>query len=244
MDRFIDRAFVLATLDYGDSDRLVTLLTREHGKVTAFASGARKSKRRFAGALEPTTLLRAQLVERSSDTVRIDGADIERHFHRIRDDLPRIARALYCLELCRELLKDREPHPQLFDLLQRYLEMLDEGAAGPTSLLAFELSALQYAGFQPSFGSCAICGGAPDSAPSFDPQHGGVVCPRCRGRAEGALGISVELASGLAALQRGVRQPLPEPVRREARTVLNHFIDCQIGRKLKSVEFMRQLYLD
>ncbi len=102
MERFEETAVVLSTLDYADADRLVTLFTRSHGKLTAFAVGARKSKRRFAGALQPFTLLRAQLVERRGDTFRLDAADIQETFHRIREDLPRIARALYCLELCRE----------------------------------------------------------------------------------------------------------------------------------------------
>src|SRR5262249_37282659 len=63
MERWEDEALVLGTLDYGDADRMVTLLTRSGGKLTAFAAGARKSRRRFAGALEPGTVLRARLVE-------------------------------------------------------------------------------------------------------------------------------------------------------------------------------------
>src|SRR5687768_7026626 len=125
MDRFEEQAVVLSTVDYGDADRLVTLFTRGRGKLTAFASGARKSKRRFAGALEPFTVVRAQLVERRGDTYRLDNTDILASFVRVRADLTLISRALYCLELCRELVKDKEPHPRLFSLLVEYLEMLD-----------------------------------------------------------------------------------------------------------------------
>ena len=64
MERFWERALVLSHLDYGDADRLVTLFTAARGKLTAFAAGARKSRRRFAGALEPFTLIQAKLVER------------------------------------------------------------------------------------------------------------------------------------------------------------------------------------
>ncbi|HLL53966.1 MAG TPA: DNA repair protein RecO, partial [Myxococcaceae bacterium] len=140
MDHFTEQALVLSTVDYGEADRLVTLFTLGRGKLTAFAAGARKSKRRFAGALEPFTLLKVQLVERRGNTYRLDGADIERGFYSIREDLARISRALYCVELCRELVREDEPHEQLFYTLISYLDQLEQQAAGPTSLIAFELA--------------------------------------------------------------------------------------------------------
>src|SRR5687768_15720753 len=114
MERSADEALVLSVLDYGDADRIVTLFGERQGKLSAFAAGARKSKRRFAGALEPCTLLRVQLVERHGTTVRLDSAEILKTHHALRSDLGRLSRALYVAELCRELLRDREPHPQLF----------------------------------------------------------------------------------------------------------------------------------
>src|SRR5688572_23140071 len=175
MDRFEEQAVVLSTVDYGDADRLVTLFTQTRGKLTAFAAGARKSKRRFAGALEPATLVTAQLVERRSDTFRLDSVDIQRGFYGLRGDLPRIARALYVVELARELVRDNEPHPELFRDVVAYLEALDAGKAGPTSLIAFELTALAGAGFMPRLDRCAVCGGGLGESPRFDPDHGGAI---------------------------------------------------------------------
>ena len=180
MDRWEDEALVLGTLDYGDADRLVTLLTRRRGKLTAFAAGARKSRRRFAGALEPGTLLRARLVERHGSTVRLDAVEVVQAFPRIREELSRIARALYALELCRELLRDDEPAPELLSLAVEWLGKLDAGEAGPTSVLAFELQALALAGLMPRFDACALCGGPPGEAPRFDVDHGGAVCSGSR----------------------------------------------------------------
>src|SRR5262249_60950580 len=116
MERWEDEALVLGTLDYGDADRMVTLLTRSRGKLTAFAAGARKSRRRFAGALEPGTVLKARLVERHGSTVRLDAGEGLNAFPRIREELPRIARALYALELCRGLLREAEPAPERLSL--------------------------------------------------------------------------------------------------------------------------------
>lgn len=242
--RIVDEALVLSTVDYGEADRIVTLFTRDRGRVSAFAAGARKSKKRFAGALEAGTHLKAQLVERRGDTFRLDGADIVQSFHRLRDDLPRIARLLYCLELVRELTRDHEPHVGLFDQLRDYLTKLDSKEAGPTSLLLFELDALAKAGFMPSFSPCALCGQLTGERPRFDAEQGGVVCFACSPRVPRGFPVSPEVVNALARLQAGERTPMPPETRAKARQLLNVFIAHHLGRKLKSVDFMEQVGAD
>lgn len=244
MERFSDEAVVLSVLDYGEADRIVTLFTRERGRITAFAAGARKSKRRFAGALEPSTHLKVQLVERRGSTMRLDSADILGSFPRLRAELPLIARALYCVELARELTREHEPHPELYALLVNYLTALDARQAGPTSLIAFELTALMHAGLMPRFDVCALCGEEAGEAPRFDPAHGGAVCGACALRSREGVRVAPELLQALRALQEGGRTPMAAPERQRARELLNLFIAHQLGRKLKSVEFMAQLGLD
>src|SRR3990172_5979436 len=96
---------VLRTIDYGEADRIVALLTRERGKVSVFARGARSSRRRFGGALEPFTLLRLEARERrGGDLLALDSVAVERGFGAIRTDLARIACASYACELSPELL--------------------------------------------------------------------------------------------------------------------------------------------
>jgi DNA repair protein RecO (recombination protein O) len=174
----------------------------------------------------------------------MDNADVERKFSTVRGELPLIARALYCLELCRELVRDREPHPGLFALLLEYLELLDQKTAGPTSLIAFELNALARAGLMPRFDRCAVCAGPTGETPWFDPDHGGALCSGCRDRAFHCVSVSPQLIHSLSALQSGDRNPLSGPARRAARELLNLFIAHHLGRRLKSVDFMVQVGLD
>ncbi|MBS1153543.1 MAG: repair protein RecO [Myxococcaceae bacterium] len=244
MERFVEEAVVLASLDYGDADRVVTLFTRGRGRLSAFAAGARKSKRRFAGALELGTHLKAQLVERRGDTCRLDSVDIVSSFFTLREDLPRISRALYCLELCRELTRDHQPHEPLFDCLLAYLTELDARRAGPTSLLKFELDALRLTGFMPRFAPCAICGSLTGTRPRFDPEAGGVTCEGCAHRVPQGLPVTAEVVEALARLQAGERTPLPPETRARCRELLNVFIAHHLGRKLKSVDFMHQVGTD
>ena len=244
MERFVEDAVVLATVDYGEADRVVTLFTRGRGRLTAFAAGARKSKRRFAGALELATHLKVQLVERGGDTCRLDGADIVSSFFALRDDLPRISRAMYCLELCRELTRDHEPHQALFDCLLAYLGELDARRAGPTSLIKFELDALKLTGFMPRFAPCAVCGGPTGERPRFDPEAGGVACDGCAHRTPLGLPVTEAVVDALARLQAGERTPLSPEIRARCRELLNVFIAHHLGRKLKSVDFMHQVGTD
>ena len=245
MERVVEDAIVLITVDYGEADRVVTLLTRGRGRLSAFAAGARKSKRRFAGALEPGTHVRAQLVERRGDTWRLDNVDVVATFHTLRDDLALIARSAYALELCRELTRDLQPHYELYDALLAYLGALDQRKAGPTSLLKFELDALSMTGFQPRFSPCSMCGGGVGGLRTlFEPDAGGVVCEQCAPRAPWAVPIAPVVLDALSRLQAGERTPFEPEVRARARELLNLFIAHHLGRRLKGVEFMAQLGVD
>ncbi|HEY0839497.1 MAG TPA: DNA repair protein RecO, partial [Vulgatibacter sp.] len=108
-------AIVLGVVDYGDSDRVVTLLTRERGRLPAFAAGARKSKRRFAGALDPFTRLAVRLSEGKGELYFLASCEVLSAHAGLRADLGRIGHAGYAAELCRELCREREPHPEIYD---------------------------------------------------------------------------------------------------------------------------------
>ncbi len=240
---------VLRAVDYGEADRVVTIFTRERGKVSAFARGARASRRRFGGALQPFTLLTAEARERAgSDLLGLDGVAVTRGFAGLRGDLARIACAAYAAELTRELVRDHEPHEELFDLLVEYLELLDAGPARPAALRAFELGALRAAGLMPRLDACARCGGATAAGPArFDAGQGGVLCPRCAPTAPlGAPTLSAAAAAALLHLQEGglaraAAEPLAPAAGREVREALTAFIEHQLGRRLAARRFLDEV---
>jgi len=243
-------AIVLRTVDTGESDRVVTLLTRERGKVSAFARGARASRRRFGGALEPFTLVAAEARERSaSDLLSLESVSPLDPFGGIRDDLARIACAGYAAELARELVRDHEPHEELFDLLAAYLAALAGDAASPSSLRAFELGALRAAGLSPRVDACARCG-APlpgDAAIRFDPSRGGALCARCAPLAAPSAPLLSPAArsllerlseGGLAAARR--ERPTAEAAR-QARDALTAFVEHHLGKRLRARAFLDEV---
>ncbi len=238
-------------MDYGESDRVVTLLSRELGKVSAFARGARASRRRFGGALEPFTLLAAEARTRAaSDLLGLESVAVERAHGAIRGDLARIACAAYAAELARELVRDHEPHPELFDLLAAYLALLDGAPARPAALRAFELGALREAGLAPMLEACARCGRAlepGERALRLDPAQGGVVCLACLPAASpGAPLLSPASLAALLRLQAGglaaaAAEPLPPPLGREVREALDAFVTYHLGRTLAARRFLDEV---
>jgi DNA repair protein RecO (recombination protein O) len=243
-------AIVLRTVDTGEADRVVTLLTRERGKVAAFARGARASRRRFGGSLEPFTLLSAEVRERSaSDLLGLESVTPLEAFGGIRADLARIACAGYAAELARELVRDHEPHEDLFDLLAAYLAALDRAPARPAGLRAFELGALRAAGLAPRLDACARCGRPPPAAAvaRFDPGQGGVLCEACAPwAAPGAPSLSPAAVAALARLSEGglaraEAEDLAPPAGREVRDALTAFLEHHLGRKLRARRFLEEV---
>jgi DNA repair protein RecO (recombination protein O) len=246
-------AIVLRTVDTGEADRVVTLLSRERGKVAAFARGARASRRRFGGALEPFTLLAAEVRERpGAELLQLESVSPLDAFGGIRADLARIACAAYAAELARELVRDHEPHEDLFALLAAYLSALAAAPALPAGLRAFELGALRAAGLLPRLDACARCGlPLPPTPPSpmlrLDPAHGGVLCAACTPlAAPGAPALSAATAAALARLASGglaaaAAEPLPAPAGREARDAVGAFLEHHLGHRLAARRFLEEV---
>jgi DNA repair protein RecO (recombination protein O) len=238
------QAFVLRTVDFGERDRVVSLLSRERGKLSAFARGARTSRRRFGGALEPFTRLQAELRERpGAELWTLEDVTVERGHGGIRADLARIACAGYACELAGALVRDAEPHEDLFDLVGSYLARLDEGPARPWDLRAFELGALRATGLMPRLDACARCGRPAGGGPvRFDPAHGGVLCPSCRGlSAPGARDARAETIAALVALQAGEEPATDAAAGSEARDLLTLYLDHQLGRRLQARRFLEEI---
>ncbi|AKU89940.1 DNA repair protein RecO [Vulgatibacter incomptus] len=249
MNERSSEAIVLGSVDYGESDRIVTFLTRDRGRLSAFAAGARKSKRRFAGVLEPFTRLEVRLQERRGELLFLASCSLHDGHAGLREDLGRIAHAGHAAELCRELCRDREPHEELFDLLAVYLRALCGEPARPEDLLAFELAALRHAGVSPRFTDCALCGAGADGGALFDPAHGGIVCGACAGQAQpGSIRADAQTLEAVRALQAagpfaGVAVDDPR-TRRAASGLVRSFTREIVGKPLRSLDFLAQVGLE
>ncbi|HJV66074.1 MAG TPA: DNA repair protein RecO [Geomonas sp.] len=141
-------AIVLRLTDYGEADRIVSLFTLEHGKLQGIARGAKKSRKRFGGALDPFAHLKIQL-QQGNGLASLLSADIVGIFPGIRGDLAKIGTAAYACELVERLTPDEEASPRLFRLLYCYLERLDTAPLAPSDRRFFAVNLLKILGYQP-----------------------------------------------------------------------------------------------
>ncbi|OGU11523.1 MAG: DNA repair protein RecO [Geobacteraceae bacterium GWC2_58_44] len=139
---------VLRLTDYGEADRIVSLFTLEQGKLQGIARGAKRSRKRFAGALDPFAHLKLQL-HQGPGLATLLSADIVSIFTGIRGDLTKIGSAAYACELVERLTPDEEPNPRLFRLLFCYLERLDLAPPSPSDRRFFAVNLLKILGYQP-----------------------------------------------------------------------------------------------
>lgn len=234
------QAFVLSAIDYGDADRIVTLFTLEHGRIRAFARGARKSRKRFGPALEPFAGIAVQgrIKEGLSS---LHQADTRSLFPGIRGSLDRIAHALYACELVEGITPEGHPLPRLYRLLSAYLEHLETEAATGDDRRFFEINLLNILGYRPSLENCSRCGSSFDNGGALLLHAGETVCRFCS--ATGRV-LSVQTLATLAACLRTGRFgliPFPPDTLRQAGDLLDDAIAAHTGRRLKSLEFLNQV---
>lgn len=181
MSLYRDEAVVLRTQKLGEADRIVTFLTREHGRVRAVAKGVRKTSSRLGARVEPFMLVDVQFYEGRSLDIVTQVETIGAYGRPIAGDYARYTSGTAMLETAERLTEtEREPSLQLFLLLAGGLRALAEGTHDPGLVLdAFLLRALAVAGWAPSFIDCARCG-ADGPHRAFAIGAGGSVCAQCR----------------------------------------------------------------
>jgi DNA repair protein RecO (recombination protein O) len=212
---FKTEAVVLRSIRFGEADRILHLYTSERGRVNAIAKGSRRPKSRFGGRLEPFFRLDLLLHEGRSDLMTVTGAATVCGYPNLRASGPAIGAAARACDAVLRLLDTTEPNRPAYNLLCRYLELLDDPAAiddpaapgsppiGAAAGLAFRLKLALATGFVPELASCARCGEA-EGITSFSGAAGGVVCAACEG---GGFALSHDAHEFMVA---ALGQPLSE----------------------------------
>jgi DNA repair protein RecO (recombination protein O) len=242
-----DEAVVLRTQKLGEADRIVTLLTRRHGRVRAVAKGVRRTGSRFGARVEPFTQVDLQLhcanVEggRSLDTVT-QAETIAPYGERIATDYGRYTVGTVVLETAERLTaEEREPSLRLYLLVVAALRSLAGGEHTPTLVLdAFILRALAIAGYEPSLDGCARCG-EPGPHRFFAIAAGGVVCGEHRpGGAATSSAAAVALLSALLTGDWPVADAAADTTQREASGLVAAYLQWHLERGLRSLRLVER----
>jgi len=202
MPTFRDNAVVLRTHNLGEADRIVTLLSQNHGKFRAVAKGVRKTKSKYGSRLEPFMHIDVQCyLGKNLDTVtQVETMDVFADPISASYDLFTAGTAM--LEAADRLVaEEKEPARSQFWLLIGALRALTQRAHNPGLILdSYLLRAFALAGWAPSLVDCAVCA-EPGPHAAFSVSLGGAVCGRCR--PEGARIVGHETFELINALLEG-----------------------------------------
>jgi len=223
-------AIVLRSIRYGEADRILHLYSSARGRVNAIAKGVRKPRSRFGGRLEPFFRLDLVLHEGRSDLLTVTNVATVEGYPRLRASAPALNAGARACDAVLRLFDSSEANRPAYNLLCRYLAILDEPepgrAAGLETALSFRLKLALAAGFSPELGACAQCGEL-DHLTGFSGAAGGVVCAACEAGSfplsESAHRFMVDaLAKPLAEAPEAVELDLRQVERAVGETLEHH----------------------
>ena len=240
-------AVVLRHADWGEADRLITLYTRERGKVRAIAKGARKIRSRKAGHLEPFTRVTLQL-SRGRDLLIVTQADTVDAYLPIHEDLIKTSHAAYVVELLdRFTYEDDTENYNIFRLITEVLSRLEKEPDPWLAIRYYEVQLLDLLGYRPHLFECANCGREIKAEDQFfSAAQGGALCPACGVGLPGAWNVSVEALKYLRHFQRsdyaGAQRARPTTeIQSEVETLLQRYVTYLLERELNTPGFIRQI---
>lgn len=243
-------AIVLRSRKYRETSKILNLYTKEFGKLSVIAKGARGPKSKFGAALQPMNHVCAVLYKHDQRELHLlSQCDGVTRFPNLTEDLDKFAAAMSIMELLEFVAHDEERNDQLFDLALGSLRAINEAPGNPRNIqYYFELHLSDVLGFRPNFHTCLSCG------KHLDAEHvgtkggelrlgnGGVLCAYCSGSAGSRGAISL---GALRVLQRFQETTEPETVTQtkltehqmeEVRTILREYLQSHVGglHKLKA----------
>ena len=243
MSLYRDEAVVLRTQKLGEADRIITLLTREHGRVRGVAKGVRRTKSKFGARLEPGSHVDIQLYTGRTFDTFTQVESISNYGEALTDDYSRWTIAGTILEAAERFTShEHEPALQEFKLVTGALKALAEDKYDPSMILdAYLLRSLAVGGYAPALVNCSKCD-APGPHRYFSLVGGGSVCAECRSSASATpaletLKLMSDLISGdwESAMASELRN------RREANGLIAAYLQWHLERGLRSLQIVERV---
>ncbi len=248
-------ALVLRTLKYSESSLIATLFTRDHGKISVLAKGARRKSRPFSAAIEAMNHVRAVIYHKPQRELQLlTQCDLVGRYPAVAEDLTRMAVGMAAVEILHLATEHDEPHPEVFDLAIDLFKTLQNATQRyPNALYAYEVRLLGLLGFKPSLQQCVSChGGLDTSGPAGRTLRltaNGVLCGNCGESSETGLLLSRASCAALASFQNvggiasALRIVLSPEMSRELHNALQHLVQVHLTgmRQLKSEQIFSRI---
>lgn len=243
-------AVILKRWDTGETDQIVSFLTRERGRLQGIAKGAKASRRRFGGALDLFSWVKLTFKEKKTgQLVVIEEARLLTHFPNIRRRYNAILLANGFLEMAYRFYREGASEPMAFDLLLGALKRLDESCPAPALFWRGMLANLKIVGLYPQFRQCIRCGKPSAAGPlSFDLRGGGIACGDCVSIPSRYRTLSAELVDWLSLEEVDPRSERPlegreRPLEREDEKILEEVLAEHLKAQM-DLDFRFHPFLD
>lgn len=239
-------AMVLSTSNVGDYDRRMVLLTKERGKISAFAKGARKPNSPFVALCQPFTFGQFAFYE-GRNSYNLHHADIHTYFTELREDLERVYYGMYFCEFAESITTENNDDTMILKLLYQSLKALSkESIPLPLVRVIFEIKALAYYGQAMEVFACTSCK-TTEGLQYFYPMGYGVLCETCGKVKVGKIKIKDStrytlqyiLATPLEKLYTFTVKP---DILHELCQVAKQYVALCIDKKFKTLDFLESIY--
>ncbi len=235
---------VLRTTDYGETNKIVTLYTREWGKIGVMARGAKKPKSRLSAITQPFTY-GFFLLQNGRGLGNMQQGEIITPLRAIKEDIFLTAYASYVVELTDKSTDEKKTNPFIFELLYQTLTYLNEGYDPEILKNIYEMKMLPVLGLYPILNQCAICGDK-EGQFSFSIREGGIICHRCLTKDPYHLKISSATIKLLRIfyffdLNRLGNISVKAETKAELKKVIDTYYNEYSGLYLKTKKFIEQL---
>lgn len=241
------QGIILKYTNLGEADKILTILTRNNGKIKAIAKGCRKPKSSLLSASE-VFVFSEFVLYKGTNFYHITQAATRETFYNLRKDLLKLSYATYFVELADAVSEESIPSERLFLLLAKTLYYLSTGEIATGLLhLAYQLKLMDISGFRPNLSRCVNCRGIKDTYLRFDAELGGVVCNEC-GNTGTSLNPNVfRISPGTVEafnfllnteISRVNTKKIDNTIFNEMDKIMRAFIQIHLDRRFKSLEFL------
>lgn len=236
---------VIKRMNYGEADRILTVLTFDYGKIKAIAKGSRKILSKMGGSLEPFCLTDFIFHEGRSFYI-VTSASVVQHFEEIHTKIEKTSKAFYIGELLDKFLEAEESHPQIFKLFVKYLEVLN-GDDDEILIPVFSAKILENLGFKPETSVCLHCRAKLLPKQNYwDDVEGGVICQACHDKFGHGRKIDNDVIKILRLIfsqkfNVGSKINIDDSYKKQTGDILENYAEGIIEREIKSRKFMKEV---
>lgn len=241
-------AIILRSRALRETSLILTFYTEDFGKINGIVRGVRGPRAQY-GASRFEIFAHDEIVfyeRKKSDIFTVSQCDLIEFFNPIRQSLERLAYASYMAELLDSVTSLGDKNAEVFFLLLNSLKLLSGESSARRVARIFEIKLLNLLGLMPTLESCANCGNKTDMSAKFSVIQGGLICKDCFGMDKNAMSILpgtvkfIEHIRG-SSFERVARLKVVASVGKELEAILRKFLDYHIERRLKSLEFLKEI---